>query len=152
MIEFGEVKGDERVLDLYSGIGNLSLPLAFDALEVIGIEENRTAVKDAEANALLNGIERCRFIQGKVEEVLKGLKIERPDLIVLDPPRTGCKTAIHEIAALKPDRIVYVSCEPTTFSRDLRLFMERGYALSKLALVDLFPQSYHMEIVALLTP
>jgi 23S rRNA (uracil1939-C5)-methyltransferase len=150
VIEFGDVKEGENVLDLYAGIGNFTLPLASVARDVTGIEENRTAVKDANHNALANGLERCRFIHGKVEDVLKSSQIEKPDLILLDPPRTGCKSVINPIVDLKPKRIVYVSCEPTTFSRDLRLFSDRGYTLQRLALLDLFPQSYHMEVVALL--
>ena len=127
-----------------------ALFLALVARDVTGIEENRTAVKDAKHNALVNGLERCRFIHGKVEDVLKSSQIEKPDLILLDLPRTGCKSVINPIVDLKPKRIVYVSCEPTTFSRDLRLFSDRGYRLERLTLVDLFPQTYHMEVVALL--
>jgi len=84
--------------------------------------------------------------------MLKDWKRERPDLIVLDPPRTGCKDVIEEIAGLKPKKIVYTSCEPTTLARDLRLFSQKGYHLLKLSLIDMFPQSYHMEVVGLLTP
>jgi len=87
-----------------------------------------------------------------VEEVLKNWKRGRPDLIVLDPPRRGAKEAVNQIAGLKSSRIVYVSCDPTTLSRDLRLFSENGYHLDGLSLVDMFPQTYHMEIVALLNP
>jgi 23S rRNA (uracil1939-C5)-methyltransferase len=83
--------------------------------------------------------------------MLKDWKRERPDLIVLDPPRTGCKDVTEEIAALKPKKIVYTSCEPTTLARDLRLFSQKGYHLLKLSLIDMFPQSYHMEVVGLLT-
>jgi 23S rRNA (uracil1939-C5)-methyltransferase len=77
-------------------------------------------------------------------------KRENPDLIVLDPPRTGCKTVLDQVTGLKSKKIVYVSCEPTTFSRDLRLFAERGYFLQKLSLIDMFPQTYHMEVIGLL--
>lgn len=71
-------------------------------------------------------------------------------LLILDPPRTGCKKIIDQIAALRPEKIIYTSCEPTTFSRDLRLLGEKGYSLRRLALIDMFPQSYHMEVVGLL--
>jgi 23S rRNA (uracil1939-C5)-methyltransferase len=150
VLEFSEVKKDETVLDLYSGIGNFTLPLAVEAGKVFGIEDNRKAVEDARFNAERNGIE-CRFIPGRVEEVLENWARERPDLIVLDPPRTGCKTILDQVVRLKPRKMVYVSCEPTTFSRDLRLFSERGYKLERLSLIDMFPQSYHMEVVGLLT-
>lgn len=150
VIQFGDVKPGERVLDLYAGVGNFTLPLALNADEVVGIEENATAVEDAHRNALENGIERCRFIHGRVEDVLRRSPIERFDLVVLDPPRTGCKRVVPQIVDVGPKRIVYVSCDPATFSRDLRLLVERGYTLQRLALVDLFPQTYHMEVVGLL--
>ena len=75
----------------------------------------------------------------------------RPDQMILDPPRAGCKKVVDQMVRLEPEKIVYVSCEPTTLSRDLRLFCERGYSLRKLCLIDMFPQTYHMEVVALLT-
>ncbi len=151
VLEFSDLTGEERVLDLYSGIGNLTLPLAMGAKEVIGIEENRRSVKDARFNAETNGIGNCRFIRGRVEDLLKSGTEKSPSLLVLDPPRTGCKKIIGQIAVLRPERIIYTTCEPTTFSRDLRLFREKGYSLSRLSLIDMFPQSYHMEVVGLLT-
>jgi len=150
VLEFSDLKGNERILDLYSGIGNFTLPLAMGAKEVIGIEENRRAVKDARFNAERNEIENCSFVRARVEDVLKSGLEKPPDLLILDPPRTGCKTIIDQVAALKSERIIYTSCEPTTFSRDLRLFSERGYSLDRLALIDMFPQSFHMEVVGLL--
>jgi 23S rRNA (uracil1939-C5)-methyltransferase len=150
VLEFADAKGNEMALDLYAGIGNMTLPLARVSKEIWGIEENWVAVKDARFNAERNGIENCSFIHGKVEDVLKGWKMEKPDLIVLDPPRTGCKTILDQVAGLKPKKIVYVSCEPTTLARDLRLFSNRGFALHGLALIDMFPQTYHMEVVGLL--
>ena len=150
VIDFSEVKEDQRVLDLYAGIGNLTLPLAIGAKGAIGIEESRMAMEDARWNAEKNGIKNCNFILGRVEEVLKHWKWESPDLVVLDPPRVGCKRVLDQVVRLEPKKIVYVSCEPTTFSRDLRLISERGYSLQKLTLIDMFPQTYHMEVVALL--
>jgi 23S rRNA (uracil1939-C5)-methyltransferase len=151
VLEFADGKGNEMTLDLYSGIGNMTLPLARVSKEIWGIEENRVAVKDARFNAERNGIENCSFIHGKAEDVLKRWKRGKPDLIVLDPPRTGCKTILDQVASLKPKKIVYVSCEPTTLARDLRLLSNRGFALRGLALIDMFPQTYHMEVVGLLT-
>jgi 23S rRNA (uracil1939-C5)-methyltransferase len=150
VLKFSEGNKERRVLDLFAGIGNLTLPLAGLAKEVWGVEENRTAVKDARSNAERNGILNCHFIHGKVEDVLKRWKRWRPDLIVLDPPRTGCKSIIDQVIGLKPERIVYVSCEPTTFARDLRLFSEKGYPLQGVTLIDMFPQTYHMEVLGLL--
>jgi 23S rRNA (uracil1939-C5)-methyltransferase len=149
VLKFSEMTKNEILLDLYAGIGNFTLPLAPEASKGIGVEENKTAIEDARYNAEKNGIRNCDFVQGKAEEVLKNLS-ETPDHIILDPPRTGCKTILDQVVGLKPKRIIYVSCEPTTFSRDIRLFAENGYFLQKLALIDMFPQTYHMEVVGLL--
>ena len=138
-------------MDLYAGVGNFTLPLAMGAKEVLGIEENRTAVEDAQFNAERNGVQNCHFIQGRVEDALANWKRDAPHLVVLDPPRAGCKTILDQVVRLKPQKIIYVSCEPTTFARDLRLFSEKGYLLEKLSLIDMFPQTYHMEVVGLLT-
>ncbi len=114
-----------------------------------GIEENKTAVENARFNIKENGIENCKFIHGRVEGVLKRRRWDDFDLVVLDPPREGCKTIIDQVVRLIPEKIVYVSCEPTTFSRDVRLFSERRYPLKKLCLIDMFSQTYHMEVVGL---
>jgi 23S rRNA (uracil1939-C5)-methyltransferase len=150
VLDFGELKGSERVLDLYAGIGNFTLPLATEAKWVIGIDESKKAVADAHFNAGGNGIKNCQFISGSVEEMLKGAG-EALDIVVLDPPRRGCKEVSEQIARLNPKRIVYIACEPTTFSRDIRVFAKGGYTLQKLCLIDMFPQTYHMEVVGLLT-
>ncbi len=150
VLDFSERQSNEKTLDLYSGVGNLTLPLATISQEVLGIEGDAVAVRDARFNAQFNGIENVRFIHGKVEEVLKRRKREKPDLVVLDPPRTGAKGVVGLVTQLRPRRVVYVSCEPTLFARDLLLFSERGYFLRKLALIDMFPQTYHMEVIGLL--
>lgn len=150
VLQFSEVSKETTVLDLYAGVGNLTLPLAMGAKKVFGIEENRLAIEDARFNAERNEIRNCDFIHGKVEDVLMSWEGENPDLLTLDPPRMGCKTVLDQMVRLNPKKIVYVSCEPTTFSRDLRRFTERGFFLQKLSLIDMFPQSYHMEVVGLL--
>jgi len=150
VLQFSEATKEDRILDLYAGVGNLTLPLAMRAKEVLGIEENRTAVDDAQFNAERNGIQHCYFIQGRVEDVLSNWEREAPHLIVLDPPRAGCKTILDQVVRLNPRKIIYVSCEPATFARDLRLFSEKGYFLERLSLIDMFPQTYHMEVVGLL--
>lgn len=150
VLQFSEAIKEDRILDLYAGVGNLTLPLAMGAKEVLGIEENRAAVEDAQFNAERNGIQNCHFIQGRVEHVLSNWERETPSLVVLDPPRTGCKTILDQVVRLKPRKIIYVSCEPTTFARDLCLFSERGYLVQRLSLIDMFPQTYHMEVVGLL--
>lgn len=149
LLEFAQLRGEERVLDLYSGIGNFTLPLAVHAKYVTGIEENGKAVEDARFNAEENRIGNCRFFPGKVEDKMKEIK-EEVDLLVLDPPRMGAKSILSEILRLHPRRIVYISCEPTTFARDVRILSEKGYVLKKICLVDMFPQTYHMEVVGLL--
>jgi 23S rRNA (uracil1939-C5)-methyltransferase len=150
VLQFGDVKEEERVLDLYAGIGNFSLPFGSGAREVVGVEENKTAVEDARFNAKENRIDRCKFLTGRTEEVLRDWTKGKPDLVILDPPRAGGKRIAPLIAGLSPRRIVYISCDPATLSRDLRLFAEEGYPLQKLTLIDMFPQTYHMEVVALL--
>ena len=150
VVEFSGAIKTERILDLYAGVGNFTLPLAIHAEEVWGIEENRVAVKDGKFNAERNGILNARFIEGAVEKVLKDWNKGKPDQIILDPPRAGCKRIVDLIAGLKPKKIICVSCEPTTLSRDLRLFIERGFSVERIRLIDMFPQTYHMEVVGLL--
>jgi 23S rRNA (uracil1939-C5)-methyltransferase len=150
VLQFSGANQKDKVFDLYAGGGNLTLALATEAGEVLGIEENRVAFQDGQFSAERNRIKNCHFIRGRIEDILLEQKTESPDLIVLDPPRTGCKTILDLVVRLKPKKIVYVSCEPTTFARDLRRFAEKGYSLQKLSLIDMFPQTYHMETVGLL--
>jgi len=150
VLEFSDVKGEEKVLDLYSGIGNLTLPLAMEAEETLGIEENKKAVEDARWNARRNGISRCRFVRGRVEDILKTFEGSHPDVLILDPPRRGCKTLGTHIDRVNPKRVIYVSCDPTTLARDLHFFSEKEFRLQDIRLLDFFPHSYHMEVVALL--
>jgi 23S rRNA (uracil1939-C5)-methyltransferase len=150
VLQFADLRGEEEVLDLYAGVGNLTLPLALSSQSALGIEGNRTAAEDARFNAERNGIENCRFVHGKVEEVLPTLGREKIDVAVVDPPRTGCKAAVRALIGLCPRRIVYVSCNPATLARDLYLFATHGYSPQAIRLLDFFPQSYHMEAVAAL--
>jgi len=116
---------------------------------ILGIEENRKAIEDARFNAEENRIGNCQFLLGRVEERMKELG-EGVDLMVLDPPRRGAKSVLVEIERLRPKRIIYLSCDPTTFIRDITLLLQKGYSLQKVRLVDMFPQSYHMEVIGLL--
>ena len=150
VLKFSEIDHKEIVLDLYSGIGNFTLPLSYLAKEAIGVEVNRTTFEDACFNVKQNGIKNCDFIYEDVEKVLREKILKKPNLVILDPPRAGCKRVIDELIQIKPPKIIYVSCEPTTLARDLRIFNEKGYAVTKLSLIDMFPQTYHMEVVALL--
>ena len=147
-LRFLALKGSERALDAYAGIGMLSARLGSDAREVICIEDSPYSVRLGEVNMQLNGCANVRYRRGRVEEVLPKLE-EGIDAMVLDPPRAGCAAGVAEaVRNLGPDRVVYVSCEPSTLARDLaRLCEEKTYRLSQVALVDMFPQTYHVESV-----
>lgn len=151
--EWSALTGTERVVDLYCGIGGISLFLARDAAEVLGIEVVEAAVADAERNARLNGIENCTFEAGDAAELLEELREEgeRIDLIVLNPPRKGCDRRVLETAAaVAPGRIIYVSCSPVTLARDLEILAGLGFRTREVQPVDMFPQTPHVENVALL--
>lgn len=140
----------ERLLDAYSGVGTFALPLARAVREVVAIEENRYAVADGEHSAHLNNITNVRFITAPVERALPLL--DAPfDAVVLDPPRRGCHpAALQALGAQRPPRIAYVSCHPGILGRDLRALLDAGYRLVEVQPVDLFPQTPHIECVALL--
>lgn len=149
-LEYAKLKGTELVVDAYCGTGTISHFLSQKARKVIGIEVIPEAIKDAEENLENNGIDNVGFIQGKVEEILPRLEDEglKPDVVVVDPPRRGCATALLEsIVKIKPDRIVYVSCNPSTLARDLRYLIDEGFAVEKVQPVDMFPQTTHVECV-----
>lgn len=151
--EWGALAGKERVLDLYCGIGGISLFLAAKAREILGIEVVDAAVADAEANARLNGIRNCRFKAGDVAKLLDEMREEgeKFDLVVLNPPRKGCdEQVLRETAAIAPQRIIYVSCSPQTLARDLDILAGLGYRTAEIQPVDMFPQTPHVEDVALL--
>ena len=149
--EFTNLQGDETVLDLYSGSGSLGLFLADQAKEVIGIEENEAAVKLSLSNAELNGIANLSARAGKVEVLLKSLA-GKFDPIVLDPPRPGVhKKALIKIGEMKPKKIVYVSCNPSTQKHDVEILKEFGYRIEKCQPLDMFPHTPHIENVILLT-
>jgi 23S rRNA (uracil1939-C5)-methyltransferase len=142
---------DHVVVDAYSGVGTFALLLAPLVGEVIGIEEARTAVRDATHNA--RDLPNARFIQGRTETVLPALELARPpDAVVLDPARVGCHPdVLHALLSVKPRRIVYVSCDPSTLARDLRILVDGGYTLDDVQPLDMFPQTYHVECIATLS-
>jgi 23S rRNA (uracil1939-C5)-methyltransferase len=144
------VKADENVLDLYAGIGTISVAVAQNAESVTAVEENPHAVQLGRLNARINSA-RVEYLQGKVEDVLRQVRMGRHQAVVLDPPRAGCEpAALAELIRLGPARIVYVSCEPSTHARDLVGLVRGGYRVRRAAIVDMFPQTYHVESVALL--
>ena len=144
----------DRVLDLYSGSGLFALALAQRGCRVVAIEENRQAVKDAEANVRLNQLPAgaVRFVTARVEDALARVGRERFDAVVLDPPRQGCPDAvIDRVCALAPPRIVYVSCNPEKLAVEQRRFGQHGYRITELQGVDMFPHTEHIETVWMFT-
>ena len=151
--EAAALTGRETVVDAYCGTGTIALWLAPYAREVRGIESIREAVDDAERNARLNGRTNARFYVGRAEELLpRWVKLGfRPDVIVVDPPRTGCDAALlRTVADVKPDRFVYVSCNPATLAKDCRALLDAGYRIEWAQPVDMFPQTAHVECCVLL--
>lgn len=149
-VEFAGLTGRETVLDLYCGIGTISLVMAKRAAQVIGVEVVAEAVRDAEENARRNGVENARFWCGDAGEAAARFNQEglRPQVIVVDPPRKGlCEEAVAAAAAMGPERIVYVSCDPGTLARDVKRFCMVGYAPVRCTAVDLFPRTRHVETI-----
>ena len=146
----GETK-DKVVFDLYSGTGTIAQMLAAVAKKVIGVEIVEEAVEAAKQNAALNGLENCEFIAGDVLKVIDEIE-EKPDLIVLDPPRDGIHPkALEKIIDFGVDKLVYISCKPTSLARDLVILQERGYKVDKVCAIDQFPMTVHVETVVLLS-
>ena len=145
-----ELKG-KTVYDLYSGTGTIAQMLAPVAKEVVGVEIVEEAVEAAKENASLNGLDNCKFLAGDVLKVLDTIE-EKPDYIVLDPPRDGIHPkAIEKIIDYGVDKMIYISCKPTSLARDLEIFLARGYEVKKICCVDMFPATSHVETVCLLS-
>jgi 23S rRNA (uracil1939-C5)-methyltransferase len=151
VFEMAELTGTERVLDLYCGNGNISVPIAPFAGQLLGIEGYAPSIDDARANAQANGVHNATFQVSDAALAVGRLAArgERFDLVILDPPRSGAEAA-GEIARLAPKSIIYVSCDPPTLSRDLAHLGEQGYRVVGSQPVDMFPQTYHLESVTLL--
>ena len=153
-VELADLKGDETVLDLYCGIGTISLFFARKAKKVFGVEIVPEAIADAKKNAARNGITNAEFAVGAAEEVIPRLYEEEgitADIVVVDPPRKGCDEKLLEtILQISPEKIVYVSCNPATWARDLAVLKKGGYALKEVQPVDQFSHSVHVEVVSML--
>ena len=146
----GETK-DKLIFDLYSGTGTIAQILAPVAKKVVGVEIIEEAVEAAKVNASLNNLENCEFIAGDVLKVIDDLQ-DKPDLIVLDPPRDGINPkALQKIIDFGVDRMVYISCKPTSLARDLEMLQEQGYKVVKAAAIDQFPNTNHVETIVLLS-
>ena len=153
-VEFAGLTGRETVLDLYCGIGTISLVMARRAARVIGAEIVPEAVADARENARNNGAENVEFFLGDAGAVAEKLAAERlrPEVVVVDPPRKGLgPEVVDAVAGMDPERVVYVSCDPGTLGRDAARFREAGYVLAKALAVDMFPGTRHVETVCLLS-
>ena len=152
--EFADLNKNEILLDMYCGTGTIGLTMANYVKNLIGVEIIPQAVEDAKNNAVLNDISNAEFIcadAAKAAETLRKRNI-KPDCIILDPPRKGCESSlIDTISEMSPKRVVYVSCDPATLARDVKLFSERGYSVQKAIPVDLFPRTPHVECVVLMT-
>ena len=153
-VEAAQLTGAETVIDLYCGTGAIGLLAADTAKEVVGVEVIPSAVEDAGNTAVLAGIENARFLCADAAEAAARFAAEgrKPDVLFVDPPRKGlAPEVIGSIAEMGPARVVYVSCDPGTLARDLKLFAEKGYQAEKATAVDMFPRTRHCEVVASLT-
>ncbi len=151
VLDFAELKGDENVFDLYCGVGSIGLFLAHKVSKVLGIEEIKEAIDDAWLNAKINEIENVEFIAGDVLKILNQELIHvhgSPDVLIVDPPRAGIHAeVIQQMINLAPQKIVYVSCNPSTAARDINLLSEH-YEVRRVKPVDMFPMTNHIEMVA----
>lgn len=154
-LDFAELEGNETVLDLYCGIGTISLFFAQKAKHVFGVEIVPEAIADAKRNAALNGMNNADFAVGAAEDVIPRLYEEKgitADVVVVDPPRKGCDSVLLDtIAAISPKKVVYVSCDSATLARDLAYLCPKGYTIEKVQVVDMFPHTVHVETVVLLS-
>ncbi len=144
---------NDSVLDLFCGMGNFSIPLATMAGKVMGMDLQRSAIRSAKKNASINKLDNCTFAQSYSVKGIKELAGSDHSfgLLLLDPPRSGCAEVIPHIPSLKPDRIIYISCDPATLCRDLTNLQQKGYLVDKVKMFDMFPQTHHMETMVLLS-
>lgn len=152
--EYAGLTGDETVLDMYCGGGAIGMTMATKAKQIIGVEVCAEAVEDAKANAAHNEIANAEYICADAAQAAKQLAQRgiKPDVVILDPPRKGCEQSLIEtVANMDPDRIVYVSCDPATLARDVKLFAALGYNVKKYTAVDMFPRTMHVETVVQLS-
>ena len=141
----------EQVLDLYCGVGFLSITASDLVKKIYGIEISRQSIQDAIENTKLNNISNIEYIASPVELAIRNYK--NIDTIILDPPRKGCdENFLHNIACIKPKQIIYISCNPTTFARDISILEKFNYHLEQYELMDMFPQTYHVESIAKIVP
>jgi 23S rRNA (uracil1939-C5)-methyltransferase len=150
--EWAALTGREKVLDIYCGNGNFSLPLAGNVAEVVGVEDYEPSIAIARQNAAANGLKNISFICKDAATFIERAVSagEKFDVVLLDPPRSGAAEVVRNIPALGPRAILYVSCDPSTLARDIGILKKSGYDVVKCRPIDMFPQTYHIESVTLL--
>lgn len=148
--DYAQLRRSDTVLDAYCGTGSIALSIARSVNKVVGVESFKASVKDAKRNAYTNQITNCRFIKGNCEDIIPKLE-EDFDVVILDPPRSGCKKELLRAVINKsPRTIIYVSCDPSTLARDLALFKNTTYVAKQVQPIDMFPWTHHVEVVTLL--
>jgi len=155
VLDMTDLQGDESVLDLYCGNGTISIFLSQNAKKVTGVESVEESVENARRNAELNSVANCEFICGEVKKGLAKLADDKeiPDLVVVDPPRAGLhKHVVKSLLNIKAPKLIYVSCNPSTLARDLKILCEECYRLERVQPIDMFPHTYHIETVVKLIP
>jgi len=152
-LEYAELKGDEIIYDLYSGAGTIAIYVSEFAKEVYGFESVESSIYDAKENLEINKVDNVTFVQADLYKSFLAFTnvLPKPDVIILDPPRGGMHgVTVKDVLELSPEKIVYVSCNPSTQVRDIKMLVDGGYKLIKIRPVDMFPHTYHIENVALL--
>jgi 23S rRNA (uracil1939-C5)-methyltransferase len=151
-IEFAGFTGKERVIDAYCGIGSIALSLADKVSKVFGVEIIKSAIEDARRNTRLNGVKNALFEAGNVDKVLYKWKNYNFDLLIVDPPRKGLSNIfLRTVKEMKIPKLIYISCNPATLYRDLEILQKSNYEIKKIAPVDMFPQTSHVESITLLS-
>ncbi|MFA4967325.1 MAG: 23S rRNA (uracil(1939)-C(5))-methyltransferase RlmD, partial [Candidatus Margulisiibacteriota bacterium] len=150
--DFADLKRGESILDLYAGTGSIGLSLAHKAKKVFGVEENEPAVELSRSNAELNGILNFSAVAGRVEDMIGELS-DKHEIVILDPPRPGVnKKILKKLGETRPEKIIYVSCNPYTQKHDIQILKEYGYKIERCQPVDMFPHTPHIENVIALAP
>ena len=150
ILQWGEFDHQDRVLELYSVTGNLSLPAARRAGEIVAVDGNPQSIRNGKENGRLNRIENIRWLCSDVPKAVRRLVTDQEQFskIILNPPRSGAKGLEHELASLNADKILYVSCNPPTLARDLSALSKKGYRLTRVRPIDLFPHTFHVEVLS----
>jgi 23S rRNA (uracil1939-C5)-methyltransferase len=149
MLDWAKISRETTILDLYCGLGNFSIPAAFYAKSVVGMDIQRSAIRSARKNAANNRLENCSFEQQSAMEAARNLARDGKtfDLVILDPPRQGCKEIIPLVEKITAACLIYISCDPATLARDLQLLKNSGFQIENMQGIDMFPQTHHVETI-----